>query len=117
MYDSVRYQPDGTPTSDRDMILKVIESINDHFLGYLKDRPIEIKKLRVLEIYRYLYRFTFLRTQSMVDNPIFVMIMYQYIKSTNLTRLHKRDIFRANLESSYRALENLLNSSKHKSLN
>jgi hypothetical protein len=76
IFDSERVLPNGQPLQERQLILKVIDKINNHFLGYLQDRPIEIKKLRVLEIYRYLYRFTFLRTQTMVDDPIFIMIIY-----------------------------------------
>ena len=43
-------------------IQNVIKSIDNHFLGYLKNKPPEIKKLRVLEVYRYLYRFSFVRS-------------------------------------------------------
>ena len=107
----------NTTDLDKKLAIKVIDKVDNNFLTYLKGRPVEIKKLRVLEIYRYLYRFSFLRAQSMVDNPIFMMIVYQYIKATGLKRIHQREILRHNLESTYRALENLLNSSCHKSLN
>jgi len=40
---------------------EVMKNISNNFLGYLKNKPLEIKKLRVLEIYRYLYRFSFVR--------------------------------------------------------
>ena len=61
---------------------KVIKKISNNFLGYLKNKPLEIKKMRVLEIYRYIYRFSLYRTQSFIDNPAFIMMIYQYLKIT-----------------------------------
>ena len=84
----VQHETNGKLLSDQDKILLVSKKINKHFLGYLKNKPVEIKKMRVLEIYRYLYRFSFFRTQKMIDNPVFIMLIYQYIKSTQLKRIH-----------------------------
>ena len=96
---------------------KVVKNINNHFLGYMKNKPLEIKKLRVLEIYRYLYRFSFVRSQNFVDNSIFIMFIHQYIKDSKMKRVHTRSILRKNKEASYRALENLLNNSCHSNKN
>jgi len=86
-------------------------------MGYLKNKPLEVKKLRVLEIYRYLYRFSFVRSQNFIDNPIYIMFIHQYIKDTQMKRVHSRSILRKNEVTSYKALENLLNNSCHKMKN
>ena len=46
--------------SNEECEAKILSSISNDFLGYLKDKPLEIKKIRVLQIYEYL----FIRTGS-----------------------------------------------------
>ena len=56
--------------------------ITNDFFGLLKDKPIEIKKMKVLEIYRYIFRFCIEKLRNYVDNPFLMMITLQYVKST-----------------------------------
>ena len=54
---------DGEDVREIDFESKVIlKLIKNDFLGYLKKKSLEIRKLRVLEIHRYLYRFSFVKT-------------------------------------------------------
>lgn len=40
----------------------IINLVDKTFFGHLKKKSYEMKKIRVLEIYRYLYRFSYIRT-------------------------------------------------------
>ena len=37
------------------------------FLGHLKGKDTEVKKMKVLEIYRYLFRFSIERVKQFID--------------------------------------------------
>ena len=105
---------DDDELSDEEKVEKVTMKIKKNFLGYLKNKPIEMKKMRVLEIYRYIYRFSFFRMQKMIDNPVFIMLIYQYIKASNLERISQIQHLKKNGAQSYRVIENILNNTSHK---
>ena len=68
----------------------IFNLIKNDFLGYLRQKRIEIRKLKVLEIYRYLYRFSFVKTQKLVDDTMFMILIFQYLKATQMKRIHQR---------------------------
>ena len=53
--------------------------IDNDFLGHLKGKSQEIKKIKVLEIYRYLFRFSIQKMKQLVDDPILILITLEYL--------------------------------------
>ena len=86
--------------------------IDNSFLGHLKKKSLEMKKIRVLEIYRYLYRFSYFRAQRLIDNPIMMLVVFQYLLDTKMRRIHERPVLTKNFKAYYRCCENLINLSK-----
>ena len=68
----------------------------------------------MLEIYRYLHRFSIEKVKKFVDQPIFMFLFLQYIKQTEMMRVHKRNPMNQNIPSYYRAIENMINRSEFK---
>ena len=56
--------------------------IGNDFLGELKHLSVDIKKIKVLEIYRNLFRFSMEKVKGLVDNPTFMVMTLEYIKGT-----------------------------------
>ena len=48
--------------------------IDSDFLGHLKGKTIEVKKMKVLEIYRYFFRFCIEKMKSFVENSLLMLI-------------------------------------------
>ena len=88
--------------------------LTDDFYGGVPDKSIEIKKLKTLEIYRYFYRFSFEKLVIIINNPLFLIMFLQYLKSDKMKRIHSRPVFQRNLKNYYRALENLINNNEMK---
>ena len=59
LIDLIQSDPSLQSLSKVEQIIKIIDT---SFFGLLKKKSIQMKKIRVLEIYRYLYRFSYLRT-------------------------------------------------------
>ena len=53
---------------------EIYQYINSDFLGLLKGMSAEVKKAKVLEIYRYFFRFCIEKMKSFVENPILMLI-------------------------------------------
>lgn len=53
---------------------QIYQFINSDFLGLLKGMTAEVKKAKVLEIYRYFFRFCIEKMKSFVENPILMLI-------------------------------------------
>ena len=53
---------------------QIYQYINSDFLGLLKGMSAEVKKAKVLEIYRYFFRFCIEKMKSFVENPILMLI-------------------------------------------
>jgi hypothetical protein len=66
--------------------------ISDDFLGYLKDYTAEIKKVKVLEIYRFLYRFSLEKVRQFVGDPSFYIICLHYLQDSKMQRMHQKKI-------------------------
>ena len=88
--------------------------ITDDFMGYLKDQSMELKKIKILEIYRHLYRFSLEKVKQFIDNPAFIIICLQYLKMTRMERIHQREVLSRYCDKNYRALENMINNSEFK---
>ena len=97
---------------NQDEVEAVVTLIDNSFLGHLKKKSLEMKKIRVLEIYRYLYRFSYFRTQKMIDNPIMMLVIFQYLLDTKMRRIHERSVLSKNHKAYYRCCENLINLSR-----
>jgi len=48
--------------------------MDENFFGLLKGKTKEVKKLKVLEIYRYFCRFCIEKMKFFVDDPIMMLI-------------------------------------------
>lgn len=81
------------------------------FLGVLKGKKTEVKKLRVLEIYRYLHRISMEKVKLFSDSPVNMCLILYYIKQTKMQRFHYRDTMNKNINAYYRAVENIINNS------
>ena len=53
----------------------IFKYITNDFLGLFKHKPKEIKKLRILENYRYFHGFSIERMESFVKNPVLILLM------------------------------------------
>jgi len=58
----------------------LISLISNDFLGYLKNKTVENKMVRVLQIYEYLFRFALEKIQSFSNNAYLMIITLQYLK-------------------------------------
>ena len=93
----------------------MLKYTNNDFLGLLKNKSHEIKKMKVLEIYRFFHRFCTEKMRFYVSNPYLMIITLQYIQSTQLRRFHDRPCLKKNPSAYYRAIENMINISPIKS--
>ena len=90
--------------------------LTDDFFGVLRDLNDEHKKLKILEVYRYFYRFSMDKMQRFIDNAQFALFFYFYLKSTKCLRFHEREVLNKNLRNYYKAMENMVNESRFKTL-
>ena len=93
---------------------EICSYIKNDFMGLYKNNSLEAKKLGILEIYRYFFRFSIERLKNFIDNPIFIVITLQYLKETQMSRVLQRKTLRKNDNAYYRAIENMINLSKFK---
>ena len=56
--------------------------INNDFFGYLKDRSVESKKMEILSIYNYFFRFAQVKMQTFVEDPLLMLFTIKYLKDT-----------------------------------
>ena len=52
----------------------ILNYITNDFLGYLKHNKLIEKKIKILEIYRFFFRFSLVKMRIYVDNPILLLI-------------------------------------------
>ena len=83
-------------------------------MGLYKSSSLDAKKLGILEIYRYFFRFSIERLKNFIDNPIFIVITLQYLKESKMSRVLQRKTLRKNDAAYYRAIENMINLSQYK---
>ena len=88
--------------------------LTQDFFGHLKNRSLEYKKMKTLEIYRLIVRFSIEKVRVVSDTEVFQIIVLQYIKSTRLERLHQKDVLLKYNSNYYRAIENIVNCSQPK---
>jgi hypothetical protein len=71
-----------------------LEGINlgetNTFFGLLNEESLEEKKKKVLQIYLLIFRFSIEKLSDYLKNDMFIMVLYQYIQSTQLRRIHER---------------------------
>ena len=86
------------PQQMTDYFKEVIEKFNlddepeqttDYF-GILKDMDIEVKKSLALETYKLIFRFSIEKLTKFLDDDSFILLFLQYIKETQLKRVHQR---------------------------
>ena len=85
---------------------------SDDFFGLFKNKNVEFKKLKAIEVYRYFFRFSIEKLQLFSNDIIFLILLLQYLKNEKMQRVHTRTVLAKNAESYYRAVENLLNYSQ-----
>ena len=87
----------------------LVKYARNDFFGYLKDKSVEARKLKVLNIYKYYYRFTQEKIRTYVDHPLLMLFTLQYLKDTKMKRIHTRDTLAKNCDAYYRSIENMIN--------
>lgn len=85
--------------------------LTQDFFGYLKNRSLDYKKMKTLEIYRLIVRFSIEKVRLVSDTEVFQIIILQYIKSSKLSRIHQKDVLKKYESNYYRAIENIVNCS------
>jgi hypothetical protein len=60
---------------------------NDYF-GILKDMNLETKKQKALDTYKLIFRFSIEKLTKFLEDDSFILILMQYIKETQLQRVH-----------------------------
>ena len=96
------------------MISDIFKYIDNDFFGHLRGKSVELKKVKILETYKYYFSFSLDKMKSYVDDPILILFTLQYIKDTRLERIHEKDSLRKNIPAYYRAMENIINESTFK---
>ena len=91
-YESIAGPPEEErPLSNEEILEKgfnLFRYIRDDFFGHLKGKPLELKKIRILSIYRYLYRFALEKIQSFSNSPSLMLLTLQYLKESKMVRIH-----------------------------
>ena len=85
------------------------------FLGVLKDDCTEMRKLKIMEVYIYFFRFSIERMKHLIDNPIMMVIILEYLNSTQMRRVQKSQTLRKKKNNYYRVMENIINVSEYSS--
>lgn len=86
--------------------------ISNEFLGHLAGKSVEVKKCKVLEIYRYLHRISMEKVKQYSDSPVSILLMLYYIKESKLERFYEREALSKEVDAYYRGVENILNNSR-----
>lgn len=81
------------------------------FFGIIDEPKIETKKTMILEIYKFVFRFSISKLIANIEDELFLTIFFQYIKETKMQRIHQRQVLNKNASAYYRALENIVNHS------
>ena len=68
-----------------------------------------MKRIRTLEIYRYFYRFSIEKLNDFINDRVFTVMFLQYLQTTQLGRLHKKQLYIKTINNYYRAVENMIN--------
>jgi len=89
--------------------------MNMDFLGVLKDDSTEMRKLKIMEVYIYFFRFSIERMKHLIDNPIMMVIILEYLNSTQMRRVQKSQTLRKKKNNYYRVMENIINVSEYSS--
>ena len=58
----------------------MLEILTDDFFGVLKGKTVEMKKLKIIEVYRYFYRFSMEKLQLFIDDAQFMMFFLYYVR-------------------------------------
>jgi len=81
----------------------------DEFFGLLRHFTYEQKKAEVLDNYKLIFRFSISKLSEYLCKETFLIIVMQYLKETQLQRIHQRAVLLKNKSAYYRVVENLLN--------
>jgi len=101
----------GADANEADPFASMKAYITDDFMGHLSEETMESRKIKILQIYRHLYRFSLEKVKQFIDNPAFMVICLEYLKKTHMERIHQREVMNRYCDKNYRALENMINNS------
>ena len=94
----------------------IYDYMNIDFLGVLKDDSTEMRKSKIIEVYRYFFRFSTERMKSLIDNPIMMVILLEYLSKTQMRRVQRSKTLRKNIHNYYKAMENIINVSRYSTI-
>ena len=46
---------------------------------------------RIIEVYRYFFRFSIERVKTFIDNPMMMVIVLEYLRQTQMTRVYLKN--------------------------
>ena len=73
-----------------------------------------MKKSLALETYKLIFRFSIEKLTKFLEDESFILLFLQYIKESQLKRIHQRQVLNKNQAAYYRAIENMVNFSEKK---
>ena len=86
---------------------------SNDFFGLFHDFPLEKAQTEVINMYRYCFRFSIEKLVNFTSDPTSILLVVQYIKLSQMGRIHRKECLQKNAISYYKAVENLLNNSMH----
>ena len=70
--------------------------------------------MKIIEIYRFFFRFSIERVKNFIDHPIMMIIVLEYLKQTAMTRIYRKNTLKKSVHAYYKAMENIINLSQYK---
>ena len=58
----------------------IYDYMNIDFLGVLKDNSIEMRKSKILEVYRSFFRLTVRSMRKLIDSPMMMVVVLEYLR-------------------------------------
>ena len=95
---------------------EMLKFTKNDFLGFLKGKTFEEKKAEIINLYRYFFRFSFEKVNEFIDRPIMKVMILEYLRQTQMKRVHQRKTLCKNVNAYYRAMENIINISQLKEI-
>ena len=86
-----------------------VYQISNDFFGVFQDQDLNSMKLKVLDVYKLIFRFSIGKLVDYLGKPELMIMILQYLQDTQMERVHTRSVLAKNKDAYYRAMENIMN--------
>lgn len=83
--------------------------VSHDFFHILNNVSLDERKSRTLETYKLIFRFSIEKLTNFLIQDSFLLLLLQYLKESQMQRIHERTVLAKNKAAYYRALENMFN--------